>query len=78
MPFAPSGYEFYRNIKDFGAVGDGVKDDTQAINKAVSAYSPTDLSDIRCGELCGSTTTLGALVYFPVRYMVLHKDGLLN
>ncbi|KAK3303620.1 putative glucan 1,3-beta-glucosidase precursor, partial [Chaetomium strumarium] len=55
-----SDYQFYRNVKDFGAKGDGVTDDTIAINLAVSSGN-------RCGlpENCGSTTVSGALVYFP-------------
>ncbi|KAK4233336.1 glycoside hydrolase family 55 protein [Achaetomium macrosporum] len=60
MPYQQSGYQFYRNVKDFGAKGDGVTDDTIAINLAVSSGN-------RCGlpENCGSTTISGALVYFP-------------
>lgn len=66
MPFSPSGYQFYRNVRDFGAQGDGSTDDTEAINRAVAWYSTTD-STLRCGESCGATSVLGALVYFPVR-----------
>lgn len=64
MPYADTGYQFFRNVKDFGAVGDGVTDDTAAINRAVAYVSSSD-SSTRCGEDCGSTTTKGAVVYFP-------------
>lgn len=66
-PLAPSGYQFFRNVLDFGAKGDGVTDDTVAINQAVASFSLSDRDTLRCGQTCGSTTTLGALVYFPVR-----------
>lgn len=64
-PFAPSGYQFFRNVRDFGAVGDGVTDDTAAINRAAATFSASDTSTLRCADDCGSTTTLGAVVYFP-------------
>ncbi|GFF54115.1 hypothetical protein IFM58399_09743 [Aspergillus lentulus] len=65
MPFASAGYQFFRNVKDFGAVGDGVTDNTAAISQAVAAFSSSDHSTLRCGEKCGSTSALGAVVYFP-------------
>ncbi|KAF3902585.1 hypothetical protein ABW21_db0207765 [Orbilia brochopaga] len=60
--FVPIGgapdYKVFRNVRDFGAVGDGATDDTAAINKAISSGN-------RCGQDCGSSTTAPALVYFP-------------
>ncbi|RYP69856.1 hypothetical protein DL771_005867 [Monosporascus sp. 5C6A] len=64
-PFAPEGYQFFRNVKDFGAVGDGVTDDTAAINRAMSSFSQFNQDDSRCGLECGSSSVLNAVVYFP-------------
>ncbi|RYO88204.1 hypothetical protein DL764_008763 [Monosporascus ibericus] len=64
-PFAPEGYQFFRNVKDFGTVGDGVTDDTAAINRAMSSLSQSNQDDLRCGLECGSSSVLNAVVYFP-------------
>lgn len=62
MPHAPADYQFFRNVKDFGAVGDGVSDDTAAINRAAATFGLNNFKTLRCG---GSTTVLGAVVYLP-------------
>ncbi|KIY69225.1 glycoside hydrolase family 55 protein [Cylindrobasidium torrendii FP15055 ss-10] len=60
----PANYVVFRNVKDYGAVGDGSTDDTAAINAAIQDGD-------RCGgsvgieTVCNSTTITPAVVYFP-------------
>ncbi|EFR04093.1 hypothetical protein MGYG_07100 [Nannizzia gypsea CBS 118893] len=61
-----AGYKVFRNVKDFGAKGDGSSDDTAAINMAISSGS-------RCGKGCDSSTTTPAIVYFPPGTYVVSK-----
>lgn len=51
-------YKVFRNVKDYGAVGDGKTDNTAALNKAMADGN-------RCGEKCGSSSVKRAVVYFP-------------
>ncbi|KAL2017482.1 hypothetical protein VTK56DRAFT_2078 [Thermocarpiscus australiensis] len=67
QPFGgDSSYQVWRNVKDYGAVGDGVTDDTAAINRAISDGN-------RCGVNCLSSSVKGAIVYFPVGTYLVSK-----
>ncbi|KAF9697393.1 hypothetical protein EKO04_004879 [Ascochyta lentis] len=55
----PAGYKVFRNVLDYGAKGDGVTDDSDAINRAISDGN-------RCGPwVCDSSTDTPAVVYIP-------------
>ncbi|EHA49255.1 hypothetical protein MGG_17486 [Pyricularia oryzae 70-15] len=64
--YGEPGYQVFRNVRDFGAKGDGVSDDTVAINTAISQGG-------RCGQGCNSSTTTPGLVYFPPGTYVVSK-----
>lgn len=53
-----SSYVIFRNVLDYGAVGNGVTDDTKAIKLAMTDGK-------RCGVKCNGSTTKNAIVYFP-------------
>ena len=61
-------YRVFRNVKDYGARGDGVTDDAAAINAAISDGD-------RCGFYgdCHGATTTPAVVYFPAGYVLSRR-----
>ncbi|KAF2768644.1 putative Exo-beta-1,3-glucanae [Teratosphaeria nubilosa] len=61
-------YQVFRNVKDFGAKGDGVTDDTAAINSAISSRD-------RCAPgSCQSTTVTPAVVYLPAGVYMINSS----
>ncbi|KAF2852893.1 glycoside hydrolase family 55 protein [Plenodomus tracheiphilus IPT5] len=63
----PGSYKVFRNVKEYGAKGDGVTDDTEAFNRAISDGN-------RCGPfVCDSSTDSPAVVYVPSGTYVISK-----
>ncbi|RAR03803.1 glycoside hydrolase family 55 protein [Stemphylium lycopersici] len=67
-PFNSNGnYKVFRNVKEYGAKGDGVTDDSDAINRAISDGN-------RCGPfVCDSSTDSPAVVYIPAGTYIIGK-----
>ncbi|CAI9636279.1 glycoside hydrolase family 55 protein [Alternaria burnsii] len=62
-----SAYKVFRNVKEYGAKGDGVTDDSDAINRAISDGN-------RCGPgVCDSATDSPAVVYIPSGTYLISK-----
>jgi hypothetical protein len=51
-------YKVFRNVRDYGAVRDGLTDDTKAFKNAMSDGK-------RCGVKCNGSTVKNAIVYIP-------------
>jgi glucan 1,3-beta-glucosidase len=65
-PFAGADFKVFRNVKEYGAKGDGATDDTEAINAAISQGN-------RCGNKCDSTTVTPVILYFPPGTYMISK-----
>ncbi|KAK3682883.1 pectate lyase superfamily protein-domain-containing protein [Podospora appendiculata] len=52
-------YKVFRNVRNYGAKGDGVTDDTKAINDAMADGK-------RCMEKCDGSTTKNVILYLPL------------
>ncbi|OBT63534.1 hypothetical protein VE03_07016 [Pseudogymnoascus sp. 23342-1-I1] len=66
VAYGDSSFQIFRNVKDFGAKGDGTTDDTAAINEAISTGN-------RCGQGCDSSTVTPGLIYFPPGTYMISK-----
>ncbi|KAH5162475.1 hypothetical protein HBH69_012330 [Parastagonospora nodorum] len=62
----PANYQVFRNVKELGAKGDGVSDDTDIINEIIA-------SGDRCGLKCDSSTNTPAIIYFPAGTYLISK-----
>ncbi|KIW93449.1 uncharacterized protein Z519_06054 [Cladophialophora bantiana CBS 173.52] len=66
VAFQDPSYPVFRNVKDYGAVGDGLHDDSDAINRAIAAPgNRCGGGNATYGSFCQSSTITPALVYFP-------------
>lgn len=68
--------EQYVSVKDFGAVGDGVADDTAAIQAAIEGIrsNPTQILDTIGGSLI--TVYTSGTIYFPKGVYLISPDAL--